>query len=90
MKTTTTTSTAAITPVASPILAYLQGFFEDKLMVDNREPWIEFDLPGTTDRYGLYAPGGELWKQIIVVRVATIPPNTHSCIVPPARILVVT
>lgn len=74
----TTTTTTVVTPADSPILAYLQGFFDDKLMIDNREPWIEFVVPGTTDKYGLFAPGVELWKQIVLVSLDDFPPLSLS------------
>ena len=44
----------------------VKNWFEDKLIIDNREPLWEFSFNG--DRFGLLAPRGEFWKQLLAVR----------------------
>ena len=46
----------------------LQSLFVDKLMSDERQPVWEFKIPGVEGNFGLFAPQGELWKQLAFVR----------------------
>lgn len=39
----------------------------DKLTTDEREPLTTFEIPGLEGTFGLYAPRGEVWKQLLLL-----------------------
>ena len=66
-----------ITMVVGMIEEYLQSIFEEKYVNDDREPLFNFTIPGYYDVedgdgrsivFGLFAPSGGLWKQVVTVR----------------------
>jgi hypothetical protein len=46
---------------------YLKSFFQDELITDDRQPLFEFTIPGSEGKFGLFAPGGALWQQLVIV-----------------------
>lgn len=46
---------------------YLRSFFQDESTIDDRQPLFEFTIPGSEGKFGLFAPGGLLWKQLALV-----------------------
>ena len=49
----------------------VKRLFANKLTTDDREPILEFTIPGFHgDKFGLFAPGGEFWKQLGAVGVS--------------------
>ena len=46
---------------------YLKSFFQDELTTDDRQPLFEFTIPGSEGNFGVFAPGGALWQQLVVV-----------------------
>lgn len=46
---------------------YLKSFFQDELTTDDRQPLFEFTIPGSEGKFGLFAPGGLLWQQLVLV-----------------------
>jgi hypothetical protein len=46
---------------------FLQSLFEDKAIVDNREPLLTFSIPRVEGTFGLFAPETTAWKQLAIV-----------------------
>lgn len=46
---------------------YLKDIFAEKLLKDEREPVLTFEIPGWEGTFGLFAPLWEPWKQLILV-----------------------
>ena len=51
----------------------LQGFFENKLLQDDRKTIIETAIPGLDGTFEILAPQGELWNQLTVLFLLQIP-----------------
>jgi hypothetical protein len=48
-------------------MEFLQILFEDKGIVDNREPLASFSIPLVEGTFGLFAPDITPWKQLAIV-----------------------
>jgi len=48
-------------------------WFEDKLLTDTREPFTTFSIPRCDGNFGLYAPHGNMWKQLVYFCALQIP-----------------
>jgi hypothetical protein len=59
--------------VTKTILAFFQSLFEDKLVDDDRDPLFKFPISGVDGMFGLYAPKGELWKQLAYIVLIQTP-----------------
>jgi hypothetical protein len=57
--------------ILGPLLETLKGLFADKLIDDDREPIVTFELPFVEQTQGsvwaLYPPKLHLWHQLIMV-----------------------
>lgn len=76
--------------VVGVIEEFLQSIFEEKYVVDDREPLFNFTIPGYYDLddgderpivFGLFPPSGGLWKQVVAVR--GVCPRHNSILDPP-------
>ena len=48
-------------------------WFEDKLLTDTRDPIITFSIPRCDGEFGLFAPHGNMWKQLVYISTLQIP-----------------
>jgi len=61
-----TTTTTTMMP-----LSFVQDLFANKLLEDDREPFINFQIPGMEGEFGVLAPKIEFWLQLGYVRKST-------------------
>ena len=54
------------------MLSFIQGLFANKLLHDDREPFLYFTVLGIDGKFAVLAPRLELWIQLVHVRSACI------------------
>jgi hypothetical protein len=48
-------------------MEFMKSLFEDKGIVDYREPLASFSIPAIEGTFGLFAPDITPWKQLAIV-----------------------
>lgn len=50
-------------------MSFFKSFFEDKLIVDTRDPWLNgIEIPGVAGSFDVLAPLPDPWLQLAAVR----------------------
>lgn len=47
--------------------SWIQSLFEDKAIVDHREPFATFQIPNVEGTFGVFAPEIKPWQQLLTV-----------------------
>jgi len=68
-------------------LSFFKDLFDNKLLDDDREPFLQFQIPGLDGEFAILAPRLELWLQLVYVRV--MHDSTFSLSFPCAFILTI-